>query len=63
MMMVGLGVMMMLMYYVIGILLIIFGSGYVFMGKWWGVGFVMVVVELLVFVMVGMVWWKLLGYW
>jgi DASS family divalent anion:Na+ symporter len=27
------------------------------------VGFVMAVVELLVFATVGMVWWKVLGYW
>jgi DASS family divalent anion:Na+ symporter len=40
-----------------------FGSGYVTMGNWWRVGFVMCVVELLVFIVVGGAWWKLLGYW
>jgi DASS family divalent anion:Na+ symporter len=42
---------------------IIFGSGFVTMGLWWRVGFVMCLVELLIFAAVGSVWWKLLGYW
>jgi DASS family divalent anion:Na+ symporter len=63
MMTAGSGVMMTLTHYATGTSPIIFGSGYVSMGKWWGVGFVMAVVELLVFATVGMVWWKVLGYW
>ena len=42
---------------------IIFGSGFVTLGTWWRVGFVMSVVELAVFAVVGSAWWKLLGYW
>ncbi|WP_420106669.1 DASS family sodium-coupled anion symporter [Herbaspirillum huttiense] len=63
MMTAGSGVMMTLTHYATGTSPIIFGSGYVSMGKWWGVGFVMAVVELLVFATVGMLWWKVLGYW
>nr|WP_198982720.1 DASS family sodium-coupled anion symporter [Herbaspirillum sp. ASV7] len=63
MMTAGSAIMMTLTHYATGTSPIIFGSGYVSMGKWWGVGFVMAVVELLVFATVGMVWWKVLGYW
>ena len=33
-----------------------FGSGYVTMGMWWRVGFVMCVVDLLLFAVVGGAW-------
>jgi DASS family divalent anion:Na+ symporter len=33
------------------------------MGLWWRVGFVMCVLELAIFAVVGGAWWKLLGYW
>lgn len=56
-------IMMTLTHYATGTSPIIFGSGYVTMGKWWQVGFVMAVVNLLVFATVGLGWWKLLGYW
>ncbi|MFJ3055922.1 DASS family sodium-coupled anion symporter [Herbaspirillum sp. NPDC087042] len=63
MMTAGSAIMMTLTHYATGTSPIIFGSGYVSMGKWWGVGFVMAVVELLVFATVGSVWWKVLGFW
>jgi len=56
-------IMMTLTHYATGTSPIIFGSGYVTMGKWWTVGFVMAVVELLVFATVGLLWWKLIGHW
>lgn len=56
-------IMMTLTHYATGTSPIIFGSGYVTLGKWWRVGFVMCVFELLVFTVVGGVWWKLLGFW
>lgn len=56
-------IMMCLTHYATGTSPIIFGSGYVTLGRWWGVGFVMSVVNLLVFAIVGGVWWKILGYW
>ncbi len=63
MMTAGSAIMMTLTHYATGTSPIIFGSGYVSMGKWWGVGFVMAVVELLVFATVGSMWWKVLGFW
>lgn len=55
--------MMTLTHYATGTSPVIFGSGYTTLGEWWKAGFVMSVVNLLVFVVVGGLWWKLLGYW
>jgi DASS family divalent anion:Na+ symporter len=63
MMAAGSSIMMTLTHYATGTSPIIFGSGYVTMGTWWRVGFVMCVVELTIFAVVGGAWWKLLGYW
>ncbi|WP_239496151.1 DASS family sodium-coupled anion symporter [Salinicola peritrichatus] len=59
----GSTIMMTLTHYATGTSPIIFGSGYVTLGKWWGVGLVMCILELTVFAVVGLGWWKLLGYW
>lgn len=56
-------IMMTLTHYATGTSPVIFGSGYVPLGEWWRAGFVMSVVNLLVWVVVGGLWWKLLGYW
>lgn len=63
MMTAGSAIMMTLTHYATGTSPIIFGSGYVTMGNWWRVGFVMCVVELLIFAVVGGAWWKVLGHW
>ena len=63
MMVASTAIMMTLTHYATGTSPIIFGSGYVTMGHWWGVGFVMCMVELVIFAVVGGVWWKALGYW
>lgn len=63
MMAAGSAIMMTLTHYATGTSPIIFGSGYVTMGTWWRVGFVMCLVELLIFAVVGSLWWKVLGYW
>ena len=63
MMTAGSSIMMTLTHYATGTSPIIFGSGYVTMASWWRVGFVMCVVELVIFAMIGGAWWKLLGYW
>ncbi len=55
--------MMTLTHYATGAAPVIFGSGYVTLGRWWGVGFVMSVVNLAIWASVGLVWWKVLGYW
>ncbi|WP_034301926.1 DASS family sodium-coupled anion symporter [Herbaspirillum sp. RV1423] len=59
----GSAIMMTLTHYATGTSPIIFGSGYVSLGLWWRVGFVMCVIELLIFGVIGGLWWKLLGYW
>lgn len=56
-------IMMTLTHYATGTAPIIFGSGYSTLGEWWRVGFIMSVVNLLVFVVIGGIWWKVLGYW
>lgn len=63
MMTAGSAIMMTLTHYATGTSPIIFGSGYVSLGNWWRVGFVMCVFELLVFAVIGGAWWKVLGYW
>ena len=63
MMAAGSAIMMTLTHYATGTSPIIFGSGFVTMATWWRVGFVMSVVNLLIFLVVGSLWWKLLGYW
>jgi len=63
MMTAGSAIMMTLTHYATGTSPIIFGSGYVTMGAWWRVGFVMCVLELAIFAVIGGAWWKLLGYW
>jgi DASS family divalent anion:Na+ symporter len=40
-----------------------FASGYVSMKKWWQVGFVISLVNLLIWSTVGFAWWKLIGLW
>ena len=54
--------MMTLTHYATGTSPIIFGSGYTTLGQWWLAGFVMSVTNLLVWILVGIVWWRLLGF-
>lgn len=54
--------MMTLTHYATGTAPVIFGSGYSTLGEWWKVGFVMSVVNLIVWIGVGLIWWKVLGY-
>ncbi|SHJ24147.1 divalent anion:Na+ symporter, DASS family [Roseomonas rosea] len=63
MMTAGSTIMMTLTHYATGTSPIIFGSGYVTLGNWWRVGFLMCVGELAIFAVLGGIWWKLLGYW
>ncbi|RIY34999.1 DASS family sodium-coupled anion symporter [Psittacicella gerlachiana] len=55
--------MMTLTHYATGTSPVIFSSGYVTLPQWWKAGFVMSVVNLLVFIFIGGVWWKILGFW
>lgn len=40
-----------------------FGGGYVSMGTWWRVGFLVSLVNLFVWLGIGLLWWRLLGWW
>ena len=51
-----------LTHYATGTAPIIFGSGYATLNEWWTAGFVMSVVNIIILVVVGSVWWSILGY-
>jgi DASS family divalent anion:Na+ symporter len=55
--------MMSLTHYATGTSPIVYGSGYVSLKEWWKMGFIMSVVNLSIWALVGGVWWKFLGYW
>ena len=40
-----------------------FGEGYVSLGEWWKLGLIFSFVNLAVWLGLGMIWWKLLGWW
>ena len=56
-------IMMTLTHYATGTSPVIFGSHFVTLGEWWRAGFMMSVVNLLVWAIAGGLWWKVLGYW
>lgn len=55
-------IMMTLTHYATGTAPIIFNSGYVTLSEWWRLGAVMSVVNLVLWIGAGLLWWKLLGY-
>ncbi|MBB6663250.1 anion permease [Proteus mirabilis] len=55
--------MMSLTHYGTGTAPIIFGSGYATLGEWWKAGFFMSIVNLIIWITLGSLWWKVLGYW
>jgi DASS family divalent anion:Na+ symporter len=42
---------------------VLFGAGYVTLAEWWGLGALVSVVNLAIWLGVGGLWWKLLGLW
>ncbi len=42
---------------------IYFGAGYVPQGTWWRLGFIVSVINLIIWVGLGSMWWKILGLW
>lgn len=56
-------IMMALTHYATGTSPIIFGSGYVTLKEWWTMGFIMSVIDLAIWTIVGGIWWSILGYW
>lgn len=56
-------IMMSITHYGTGTAPIIFGSGYTTLGEWWKVGFIASIVNLVIWCIVGGLWWKFLGFW
>jgi len=42
---------------------VLFGSGYVPMADWWRIGFLISVVNIVIWLGIGGIWWKILGLW
>lgn len=42
---------------------ILFGAGYVSQSKWWQLGFIMTTVNIVIWLGIGMLWWKICGFW
>ncbi|MCC7366938.1 MAG: anion permease [Chloroflexi bacterium] len=42
---------------------VLFGAGYVDIGTWWKLGFVVSVVNVVIWLVLGGLWWKVLGLW
>ncbi|AZV42868.1 2-oxoglutarate translocator [Peribacillus asahii] len=42
---------------------VFFGSGYVLQDKWWLIGFGVSVIHIIIWGLVGGLWWKVLGLW
>jgi divalent anion:Na+ symporter, DASS family len=42
---------------------ILFGAGYVRIGSWWRIGFIISVINIIIWLTVGGFWWKFLGHW
>jgi len=40
-----------------------FGTGYVRQGTWWTTGFLASIVNILIWTIFGLIWWKILGWW
>ena len=40
---------------------VVFGTGYVTMGTWWGMGAVISVINIVIWVGAGAIWWKVIG--
>jgi len=55
--------MMSITHYGTGTAPIIFGSGYTTLGEWWKTGFIISIINLIIWIVIGGLWWKVLGYW
>ncbi|MCY8613336.1 anion permease [Bacillus haynesii] len=42
---------------------VFFGAGYIPQSKWWSIGFILSIVHIVTWLVVGGLWWKLLGIW
>jgi DASS family divalent anion:Na+ symporter len=41
----------------------VFAEGYVSLKDWWRVGLIVSLVNVAIWLVVGLAWWRLLGYW
>ncbi len=55
--------MMSLTHYGTGTAPIIFGSGYATLAEWWKTGLVLSIINLAIWILIGGLWWSVLGYW
>jgi len=55
-------IMMTLTHYATGTAPVIFNSGYTTLREWWTIGAIMSVVNLVIWIGSGLIWWKVLGY-
>lgn len=55
-------IMMSLTHYATGTAPVIFSSGFATLGEWWKTGLVMSIVNSIIWLTVGLLWWKILGY-
>lgn len=42
---------------------VLFGTGYVEMSSWWKVGALISIVDIVIWLVIGGMWWKLVGLW
>jgi len=42
---------------------VFFGAGYASQSDWWRIGFLISVINLIIWMGIGMWWWKLIGLW
>ncbi|RKJ61021.1 hypothetical protein D7X33_27180 [Butyricicoccus sp. 1XD8-22] len=42
---------------------VFFGTGYVTQEKWWGIGLIISFIHLVVWIIIGGIWWKVLRLW
>ena len=52
-----------LTHYGAGMSPVLFGSGFVDQGTWWRLGFIATLINLTIWLTVGTLWWKTIGYW
>lgn len=52
-----------LTHYSMGCAPIYFGSGYTSLRTWWIIGFVLSAIYLIIYALVGPMWWNILGLW
>lgn len=52
-----------LTHYATGPAPIFFGSGYIPQGTWWKIGFIMSIINMIIFIGIGSMWWKMIGLW